>query len=226
LAAALVLFSVAGQAQSVGGFFAREKVIWTSPLHMDKKQWGWVALAGAGTAGLIVADTRISRGLPNSSGQLDWGRRLSRFGGSYGALGISAGILAVGAARSDSKLKQAGWMAGESAVHAFAVTYLLKMATTRERPRTGSGRGHFFSGFEEVATGNNSFPSGHSMGSWAVASAVAHHYKGKKYVPWVMYGLATLMSASRVAAQRHYVSDVAVGAGMGFLIGRMVERRY
>jgi len=64
------------------------------------------------------------------------------------------------------------------------------------------------------------------MGSWAVASAVAHHYKGKKYVPWLMYGFATVMSASRVAARKRYVSDVAVGAGMGFLIGRLVERRY
>lgn len=217
-------------AQTVGetakGFFAREKLIWTSPMRMDKKQWGWLALAGAGTAGLIAADTKISRSLPNSTGQLDFGRRTSRIGSSYGLLAISGGLFAAGALGKDTKLRRTGLASGESAVHSFVVTYILKLASTRERPFTGSGRGHFFSGFDQAKKGDNSFPSGHSMGAWAVASTISHQCRDKKYVPFLAYGMAGMVSAARVAAERHHVSDVAVGAGLGYLIGKFVSSKY
>ncbi len=218
------------RAQTVGetaqGFFAREKLIWTSPMRMDRKQWGWLALAGAGTAGLISVDKKIARGLPNSAGQVDFGRRFSRIGGSYGLLGISGGLFVAGAIGRDTKLRQVGLASGEAAVHSFVVTFALKMAATRERPFLGSGRGQFLSGFGHVKKGDNSFPSGHSMGAWAVASTIHHQYRDKKYVPWLVYGLAGGVSAARVAAERHYVSDVVVGAGLGYLIGRFVSSQY
>ena len=229
----VLLLSSVGQrltAQTVGekakGFFAREKAIWTSPARMDKKQWGWLALAGAGTAGLIAVDTKIAKGLPNSTGQLDFGRRFSRVGGSYGLLAISGGMFAVGAMGKDTKLRRAGLASGEAAVHSFVVTYVLKLATTRERPFEGSGKGHFFSGFDQVKKGDNSFVSGHSMGSWAVASTISHQYRDKKYVPWLAYGLASTVSVARVAAERHHVSDVVVGAGLGYLLGKFVSSKY
>lgn len=212
--------------ETAKGFFAREKVIWTSPLRLEKKQFGWLLLAGAGTAGLIAIDTKIAKGLPNSTGQLDFGRRFSRVGGSYGLLAISGGMFAVGATGKDMKLRRAGLASSEAAVHSFVVTYVLKLATTRERPFEGSGRGHFFSGFDQVKKGDNSFVSGHSMGSWAVAATISHQYRDKKYVPWLAYGMAGMVGAARVAAERHHVSDVLVGAGFGYLIGKFVSSKY
>jgi hypothetical protein len=229
---ALLLSSFALQlpAQTAGetamGFFSREKAIWTSPLRMDRKQVGWLLLAGAGTAGLIAVDREIAEGLPRSKGQLDFGRRFSRVGGSYGLLAISGGVFAAGAIRKDTKLRRVGLASGEAAVHAFVVTYVLKLAGTRERPFLGSGKGNFFSGWDQVKKGDNSFPSGHSMGAWAVASTISHQYRDKKYVPWLAYGVAGAMSFSRMAAERHYVSDVVVGAGLGYLIGRFVSGEY
>ena len=212
--------------ETARGFFAREKAIWTSPLRMDKKQVGWLLLAGAGTAGLIAVDREIAEGLPRSKGQLDFGRRFSRVGGSYGLLAISGGIFAAGAIGKDTKLRRVGLASGEAAVHAFVVTYALKLAGTRERPFLGSGKGNFFSGWDQVKKGDNSFPSGHSMGAWAVASTISHQYRDKKYVPWLAYGMAGAVSFARVAAERHYVSDVVVGAGLGYLIGKFVSGEY
>jgi membrane-associated phospholipid phosphatase len=100
------------------------------------------------------------------------------------------------------------------------------MAAARERPNTGSDRGQFLSGMNEAARGENSFPSGHSLAAWAVASAVSHQYKDKKYVPWIVYGLASTASMARVTAQRHFLSDVVVGAGIGYVIGMFVSNKH
>jgi membrane-associated phospholipid phosphatase len=79
------------------------------------------------------------------------------------------------------------------------------------------------------ATGNNaSFPSGHVLGIATAAGLTCVHHK---YLP--IYGNATadasacvLMSVAtlatgvtRLVADRHYASDVVVGAGIGFAAG-------
>ena len=218
------------QAETAGefsrGFFQREKAVWTSPLKLDGKKAAWLAVAGAGVAGLVLNDVRFSGSLPKGGSVQRWGVRTSRIGSSYGLLAMSGGLFAAGALAKDSQLKQTGLVAGEAAVHAFVVTFGLKLAAARERPNTGSGRGHFFSGLDEAAKGENSFPSGHSLAAWAVASAVSHQYRDKKYVPWIVYGLATTASMARVTAQRHYLSDVVVGAGIGYVIGSYVSRKH
>ena len=63
------------------------------------------------------------------------------------------------------------------------------------------------------------------MGAFAVAAVVSGQYRGKKWVPWVAYGTASLVAGSRVALGRHYVSDVVAGAVLGRSIGRMVVAR-
>jgi membrane-associated phospholipid phosphatase len=67
-----------------------------------------------------------------------------------------------------------------------------------------------------------SFPSGHAISTWALASVVAHEYPNSILVPITAYGLATTVSASRFAARKHFASDIIVGAAMGWFIGDWV----
>jgi hypothetical protein len=60
------------------------------------------------------------------------------------------------------------------------------------------------------------------MQVWAIASLLDHEYKHKKIVGITAYTLAAIVSASRVAAQRHFASDVVAGGTMGWFIGRFV----
>jgi hypothetical protein len=66
------------------------------------------------------------------------------------------------------------------------------------------------------------------MESWAFASVIAHEYKryGGRWVPYVAYGLASLVSAARFTAERHFASDIVAGAGMGWFIGRFVYQTH
>lgn len=60
------------------------------------------------------------------------------------------------------------------------------------------------------------------MRSFALAATVAGFYPEKKWVGIVSYSLATITSVGRVVSEEHWVSDVVVGAALGYFIGRGV----
>ena len=65
---------------------------------------------------------------------------------------------------------------------------------------------------------NNSFPSGHTAMAFMTASMLCHEYG---YVsPWISAGAYTVATATgimRMANNRHWLSDVMAGAGIGIL---------
>lgn len=72
---------------------------------------------------------------------------------------------------------------------------------------------------------DNSFPSGHSTSAFAMATVIAEQYKYKKWVPVVSYTVAGLASLSRIEANKHWASDVFMGAILGYSIGKFVTRK-
>jgi membrane-associated phospholipid phosphatase len=65
---------------------------------------------------------------------------------------------------------------------------------------------------------NNSFPSGHTTTAFAAAEFLRQEYKDVS--PWygiAGYAIATTTGALRVYNNRHWISDVAAGAGFGIL---------
>lgn len=93
-----------------------------------------------------------------------------------------------------------------------AVVYATKQTTPRERP-DGSA--------------TNSFPSGHTATAFVAAQFLHEEYKGKS--PWISVGgytMATLIGAARVYNNRHWVSDVVSGAGIGILSTKVVYWTY
>jgi len=63
-----------------------------------------------------------------------------------------------------------------------------------------------------------SFPSGHTAQAFAAATFLSEEYKDRfKWMPYVAYGMASGVGAMRIANNKHYVSDVLLGAGIGIL---------
>ncbi|RAW00974.1 phosphatase PAP2 family protein [Pseudochryseolinea flava] len=65
---------------------------------------------------------------------------------------------------------------------------------------------------------NYSFPSGHTAQAFATATFLAKEY-GEKNIWYSIgaYGMATTVGAMRILNNRHWVSDVLAGAGIGIL---------
>lgn len=63
-----------------------------------------------------------------------------------------------------------------------------------------------------------SFPSGHTANAFAGATMLSIEYgENHKWVPYVSYGVATGIGVMRMANDKHYISDVLFGAGLGIL---------
>lgn len=101
-------------------------------------------------------------------------------------------------------------IAWKSLLISEVATSALKWATNRQRP---DGESH--------SRANSSFPSSHASSSFAVAYSVSTYYP-KWSVP--AYGMAALISYSRVYLDAHYAGDVIVGAGIGILGGYLANR--
>ena len=197
-----------------------QKEIWTSPFHMRRQdaKW-WVGVAGV-TAALIATDHRTINTFENSQGQVSWGNNISRIGASYTLLPVVAGFYGYGVLKDDPKPREVGVLGGEALLDSLIVVEVLKTAAGRNRPDTPTNPGHFFKG-------GDSFPSGHAIESWALASVIAHEYgHGSKVVPVVVYSLAGVVSAARFTAQRHFASDIVVGGAMGWFLGRYVYQTH
>jgi membrane-associated phospholipid phosphatase len=85
----------------------------------------------------------------------------------------------------------------------LALTYSFKSLTNVRRPDD---------------TDVESFPSGHTAQAFATATFMAKEYKDQSV--WYAvgaYGIATTVGAMRILNNRHWVSDVLAGAGIGIL---------
>ncbi|HXJ42029.1 MAG TPA: phosphatase PAP2 family protein [Bryobacteraceae bacterium] len=192
-----------------------QKTIWTSPFHMTRDDAGWWAGLGAITAAAIVTDRRTTHALENSAGQVRWGNNISKIGAVYTIAPEVAGFYLWGVVADNQKARETSVLAGEALLDGFIVVEVLKAAAGRNRPNAAQHPGNFFDG-------GASFPSGHSLATFALASVIAHEYGNRKWVPWVAYGLAGVVGTARFGARQHYASDVIAGSAMGFFIGRYV----
>jgi len=100
-----------------------------------------------------------------------------------------------------------------------------KYTLNRMRPYNGTTPNPF--AFEGPFVGEwyKSMPSGHTTSIFAVATIVASEYSETIWVPILAYTVATLASISRVYENKHWGSDIFVGAAFGFAIGKLIHRK-
>jgi membrane-associated phospholipid phosphatase len=199
----------------VKNFLLDQKDIWTSPFHMKRSDAKWWLLFGTATGALIATDHWTSRQLPNTNDQARFSARVSNVGAAYTVIPVTAAFYLGGVLTDNAKARETGLLGAQALVDGLVVFEVLKLATQRQRPVDDGGHGQFFHG-------GDSFPSGHTMAAFALASVVAHEYRNKKMVPVIAYGLATLVGAARFSARKHFASDVVAAGAMGWFIGTYV----
>jgi len=194
-----------------------QKAIWTAPFHLGRDDTKWLAPVGLGTAALIVTDRQTGDELAESRGQLHISRVVSYAGSTLGVAGITGAFYIVGRSTHNYRARETGVLGAEALVDSGIVVTVVKEITQRRRPNAASDRGDFFDG-------GSSFPSGHSIQAWSLATVIANEYHDHRAVQIAAYGIAGAVSISRFTGEKHYLSDVLVGGAMGFGIGRYVYR--
>jgi membrane-associated phospholipid phosphatase len=197
--------------------------IWRSPFHTAKSDIKWWLIFGGAEAALIATDQYTVKQLPNTNAQVRLGNYTSNLGAAYTLIPISAGFYFIGTAKSSGHFRETGLLAFETLIDTTIVETVIKAATDRARPLEGNGKGGFWDSSGSVW--NASFPSGHAINTFALASVFAHEYSKTWWVKALAYGYAATVVGARLAARRHFPGDVVAGGAMGWFIGDYVYGR-
>ncbi len=137
--------------------------------------------------------------------------------------GVIAGMLAVlyasGEISRNDSLSKTALLSLESWLTTGVIVSSMKFVFGRARPYTGESS-HSFNPFS-TSSSHFSFPSGHSSAAFAVFTTIAERSKSV-YVDVLAYSVATLCALSRVHNNKHWASDVFIGAVIGHLVAKKI----
>jgi membrane-associated phospholipid phosphatase len=204
--------SESGIKSALRRFGKNQAGIFSAPFRRSNLKWDALFLAGTG---IFIATDKHAIGAI-SQDHIDVSRHISD-AGLYGT-SAAAGVLWIsGIATHNEHAREAGALSAEALANTFPIYAVLQLSLGRERPNEGNGNGQFF---RNNAFGS-SFPSGHVLFTWSMASVIAHEYP-RPWVKWLAYGTATAVSVTRFTGREHFPADVMVGSVLGYLIGRHI----
>ncbi|MDR3749513.1 MAG: phosphatase PAP2 family protein [Acidobacteriota bacterium] len=184
---------------------------------LQKKPLVWDALVVGATGVLIANDESVAHQVSPS-----WHNTSINISnaGVYGLGAAAGGIFVAGLILHDEHATTTGIRSAEAAVDSVILYASLKVILARQRPYMGTGEGKFFSGNWT----KGSFPSGHATFAWTLASVMAHEYPNWP-MRLLMYGVATVVSTTRVTGGVHFPSDVFSGSVIGYGVGTFVAHK-
>jgi membrane-associated phospholipid phosphatase len=206
-----------------------------SPLDIKGKGWATGAALTATTVGISFLDKPIQRWAvtlrnnnPNSE---DISHTITNIGGNYEVITF-LGVATYGFVFKNPKLRTTTVLATQAYITSAFWSTLFKTLSGRSRPTSfdlndPKNTPTFYGPFNSSKyVGNSSFPSGHATLAFAAARVYAMEYKNIPIVPIVSYGVASLVSLSRITENRHWATDIVAGALLGFACGTQTVNNY
>jgi membrane-associated phospholipid phosphatase len=211
----------------------------TAPFHFSRRDWGRASAFALTLGVLSFADRPVQRvglRLRNSSSRFrDISGFVTDFGADYEVYTL-LGLATYGFVFKHQKVKTTTLLATQAYITSLVMESTMKALTGRQRPSyIEPGRteprprfhGPFYKGGNPRERGVNSgFPSGHTTIAFAAATVYAMEYRNTRAIPIIAYGAATLIGLSRIAENRHWITDVVAGAALGIASGRQVVNNY
>lgn len=212
----------------------------TKPFHMTKKDWGTFGKFALVTGALAFADESIQRSAldlrDHNSGLRNVSKYVTNFGGVYETY-ILAAFGAYGFVFKSEKVKTTTLLATQAYITGGLMESVIKFVSGRQRPYvkdpnavetepTFHGPLYKTIRDENGKKLNSSFPSGHTTVAFAAATVFAMEYRDRPWVPILSYSAASLIGLSRITENKHWATDVLVGAALGYVTGRQVVNNY
>jgi membrane-associated phospholipid phosphatase len=148
-----------------------------------------------------------------------------------GSYYIGGTMYAVGRLSKNDKLADLGWHGTEALIVGELTAFVLKGTIGRQRPSVRPRDANSYKLFRGFSREDRyrSFPSGHATSAFAAAAAVSSETsrwwpESRWIIGPVLFTGAALTGVSRMYNNRHWASDVLVGAGIGTFAGLKVVR--
>ncbi len=190
-----------------------QKELYRTPFKESNFKWDVVELVGTGS--LIAADRHIEKHIGHAHYQFYQDSSNIAIGGLSAAL---AGVWIYGLKTENHRhARETGFLTLETLVDTFLIYTPMQLIAARQRPGEGNGNGDFW----KHHAINTSFPGGHAMFTYAMATVLSHEYS-QKWVQVLAYSAASIVTVSRFMARDHWSSDMFIGAALGIGIGSHV----
>ncbi|MBW2085489.1 MAG: phosphatase PAP2 family protein, partial [Deltaproteobacteria bacterium] len=127
-------------------------------------------------------------------------------------------ILILGFVFPQTRFKSAGARALLAFILSGVLAQIIKHLVGRPRPRLLTEGIHHFG--PTLASGLDSFPSGHAASAVAVATALSFYYP--RATPLFMF-IASFIAASRIFSGTHFPIDILGGTILGLSVGLIIS---
>jgi membrane-associated phospholipid phosphatase len=202
-----------------------QKHIWLYPTQVVRGRHLWPTLAVvAVTAALVATDAQTA---PHFRSTTAFNRFNSVFTSNATDMGVLAApvlLYAGGFLGKSSYARHTALLAGEAVGDSEILVVIAKDIDRRRRPSSYAPNTNmsdsWFNATGSWLRSNGSFPSGHTIAAFSVATVMARRYPRQRWVPYVAYGLAAVVGFSRLTLSAHFPSDVFVGGALGYSISR------
>lgn len=192
-----------------------------SPSNFTKNDFYTAGIVVASTTSLFAVDKNIQEfAASNHTSFQDNLYKIDNYYGSFYTTLLPASLYGVGLFTANSEIRQLGLRTAEAFIYSGLITGVLKILIGRRRPFAGDSN-MFFKPIQFTNNDYQSFPSGHTTVAFAVSTVMAN-YLDNIYWKTFWYGSASIVAYARIYHNKHWVSDVALGAAIGFFVGKYV----
>jgi len=205
-----------------------QKSIWTFPFHVGEHLKPAIAVS-VSTAALVALDPYVAPHFQNSRFDVYKTGALRKQTMALTIAAVPVVTYLGGLLRKDEYAQETGLLAAEAIADTLIVSTVIKGITGRTFPVQIPSQGDFtrtWFKYTGPAHDPGSFPSGHAISAFAAAAVYSSRYRHHRWAPFVAYGLASLVSLTRIPDQTHFPSDVFAGAALGYTIGKFVVVRH
>jgi membrane-associated phospholipid phosphatase len=200
--------------------FRDQKPIWLFPVSVARGNHVLPTVTVVGITAVLVGIDKHTTGYFNRTNSFqDFNHGFSGPNTGWGTALVPAALYAIGLARKDNYAQETFFLAGRAVLDSEILTAVMKDIDRRSLPANGDFSDTWFNKTNgSYRAGVGSFPSGHTIAAFAVATAYADRYPNPHWRRLLIYGLAGLVGFSRVSLHSHYASDVFAGAALGYAI--------
>jgi hypothetical protein len=193
-----------------------------SPFHYNAKD---AIIAGAvltTTALLFTIDDESRKYVKKQSSSFNDGLKDvgNFYGNIYPTVIIGGGFYMYGLFDGNDNVRTTGRMVFESVAIAGLITTVTKSVFGRHRPYTNDGSTKFEG--PTIESDYLSLPSGHTTVAFALSTTLANRFHNT-YASIGLYSLAGITAFARIYDDKHWASDVFLGAAIGYFVGDFIS---
>lgn len=184
------------------------------------KQIIGLGAVGVTVASLTVFDESTSRNFRFHYSDSQLLNITNEFGNKMLILPASAALFGSSLLTNNTKFQDAAFTSLQSVLMTSLTVGAGKFIFARDRPLKNDGAHDF----DFISTGQTSFPSGHTARAFSFITPWVIYYPSP--LTYSLFALPAGTAVARIAEGKHWLSDVAAGAFIGFSMGYYLSKRH